>query len=205
MTPMRLIAVACAAGLALPFAGQAQVVREDGAKSIAGVLYKSGNSLGLLDSAEWTFKSAGGEILFASLDADIYRKSKAHSEEEVAAADEGGGCGGEDDEGEMTLFKIKVLSPLQVEPLCEASRPAPPPGWQRDPRMGCVLPATSGQVTYTIRVELAPMGGEEHTVVMLSNGMPEPHPFLLNISLRKIAKSGTNIQSAIAASSAGGF
>jgi hypothetical protein len=205
MTPMRFIAAACAAALALPLAGHAQVVREDGAKSIAGVLYKEGS--GMPAFAEWTFKSAGGEILFASLDADIYRKSKmgAHEEAALAAADEGGGCGGGEDEGGMTLFKIKVLSPLQVDPLCEASRPAPPPGWQRDPRMGCVLPATSGQVTYTIRVELAPMGGDGHTVAMLSNGLPEPHPFLLNISLRKIAKSGTNIQSAIAASSAGGF
>jgi hypothetical protein len=201
MTPMRLIAVACAAGLALPLAGHAQVVREDGAKSIAGVLYDVG------DYAEWTFKSAGGEILFASLDADIYRKSKmgAHEEEALAAADEGGGCGGEDDEGGMKLFKLKVYGAHPDTPLCEASRPAPPPGWQRDPRMGCVLPATAGQVTYTIRVELAPMGGEEHPTAMPSNGTPEAHPFLLNISLRKIAKSSTTIQSAIAASSAGGF
>jgi len=31
------------------------------------------------------------------------------------------------------------------------------------------------------------------------------YPFLLNFSLRKIAPSGTNVQSAVAASSAGGF
>jgi hypothetical protein len=121
----------------------------------------------------------------------------AHGEEHTttatAAADTGGGCSGE--EGGPGLFKLKVLDALD-QVLCAASRPAPPPGWQRDPRVACVLPTTPVQATYKISVELANPKGE----------MVQPaYPFLLNISLRKIAKSGTNIQSAIAASSAGGF
>lgn len=185
------MAVACAR----PAASGAQVVREDGVKSIAGVLYTTGPRAGA--ASEWTFKSAGGEILFASLDADIYRVM-AHGEEHAAslsaAADAGGGCSGED-EGGAGLFKLKVLD-AYGQVLCAASRPAPPPGWQRDPRLACVLPATAAPVTYTIRVELANPKGEL---------VPPAYPLLLNLSLRKIAKSGTNIQAAIAASSAGGF
>ncbi len=51
--------------------------------------------------------------------------------------------------------------------------------------------------TYKVRVVL--MQPEEAETPSAS------YPFLLNLSLRKIARSGTNIQSAIATSSAGGF
>jgi hypothetical protein len=194
MKSIRLTAIAAALLCALPLGVDAQVVREDGAKSIAGVLYTIGPRAG--GASEWTFKSAGGDILFASLDADIYRVM-AHGEEHTttvtAAADTGGGCSGE--EGGPGLFKLKVLDAYK-QVLCEATRPAPPPGWQRDPRLACVMPTTKTQATYTIRVELANPKGE----------MVQPmYPFILNISLRKIAPSGTNIQSAIATSSTGGF
>ena len=190
----RWLVAALAVACAWPMGVVAQVVREDGAKSIAGVLYTIGPRAGA--ASEWTFMSAGGEILFASLDADIYRVM-AHGEDHTttvtAAADACGGCSGE--EGGPGLFKLKVLD-AYGQVLCEASRPAPPPGWQRDPRIACALPTTAAQLTYRISVELANPKGE----------MVQPaYPFLLNISLRKIAKSGTNIQSAIAASSAGGF
>lgn len=195
MKGIRLMAIAAVLVCATPISASAQVVREDGAKSIAGVLYTIGPRAGA--ASEWTFKSAGGEILFASLDADIYRVM-AHGEEHTttatAAADAGGGCSGEG-EGGPGLFKLKVLD-AYGQVLCEATRPAPPPGWQRDPRLACILPALKSQATYTIRVELANPKGEM---------VPPAYPFLLNISLRKIAPSGTNIQSAIAASSAGGF
>ena len=163
--------------------GQAQVVREDGASSIAGVLDTA------KPQVSWTFRSAGSEILFASLDADIYRIMAAHEGETTAAAEPGGGCGGED-EGGPGLFKLKVLDSTGTV-LCSASRPAPPPGWQRDPRLACELPVTKGQVEYTLRVELANPKGEQ---------MQPSYPFLLNVSLRGIAPSGGNIQSAIAQS-----
>jgi hypothetical protein len=173
--------------IALPAAGQ--VVREDGAKAIAGVLYATNGST----AAEWTFKSAGGEVMFASLDADIYRiQTEEHEGEVAAAAEEPGGCSGEGGPG---LFKLKVLDASGTE-LCSASRPAPPPGWQRDPRLACALPAMKGLVTYRLRVELANPGGES---------MQSSYPFLLNVSLRKIAPSGVNIQEAFAWSSSGGF
>jgi hypothetical protein len=95
------------------------------------------------------------------------------------------------------MFKLSVVNAYNatVEG-CASLRAAPPPGWQRDPRLACVLPATRSQVTYKVRVELMDPKGE--------TAQPS-YPFLLNLSLRKIARSGTNIQSAIAASSAGGF
>jgi hypothetical protein len=176
------------AAMALPVSGQ--VVREDGAKSIAGVLSPAESAT---PSAEWTFKSAGGEVLFATLDADIYRVQTDHHEEITAAAEEEpGGCGGEGGPG---LFKLTVLDAAGAV-LCSASRPAPPPGWQRDPRLACNLPVTKGQVMYRLRVELAKTG-EEPTQVA--------YPFLLNVSLRRIAPTGVNIQEAFAASGSGGF
>jgi hypothetical protein len=174
-----LLAVAAAALLA-PLAAQAQVVREDGVKSIAGVVSLAASS------AAWTFKSSGGEILFATLDADIYKESVEHEHATAAAA-----AAENEEEGGPGMFRLVVLD-QSGNPVCTARRPTPPPGWQRDPRMACVL---SSAQTYSVRVEL--VAGERVTA--------KPYPFLLNLSLRKIAKSGTNVQSAIAASATGSF
>ena len=182
------VALVLAAGfLALPAA--AQVVREDGAKSIAGVLY--GVAAPQVAFAEWTFRSAGDEILFASLDADIYRMMGSH--EGTVAKAETGGCSGDD--GGPGLFRLKILD-ATGNVLCSATRPAPPPGWQRDPRLACNLPTSRGQQVYTLRVELAPAEGEQ---------MQPFYPFLLNVSLRGIAPSGTGIEAAFARSGAGGY
>ena len=190
MKTFRLITMMVALASVFPVAADAQVVREDGAKSIAGVLSMSGAT-----SAEWTFKSAGGEILFASLDGDIYRKSAHGSEHSVtAAAEPGGGCS---DEGGPSAFKIQVVKDYgDAGVLCEASRPAPPPGWQRDPRLACELPKMRSPASYKVRV----------VFVEPEDATPgATYPFLLNLSLRKIAPSGTNIQSAFATSGASGF
>jgi len=191
-----IIAALVALGCVAPLSANAQVVREDGVKSIAGVLF-SDASLGPI-VAEWSFKSAGGEIVFASLDADIYRKPMGGHEEPhvtTAAADTGGGCSGED--GGPGMFKLSVVKAYgDLATLCEARRATPPPGWQRDPRIACVLPAMRSPSAYKVRVEF--MGAEGETAA-------PSYPFLLNLSLRKVAPSGTNIQSAIATSSAGGF
>jgi hypothetical protein len=161
----------------------AQVVREAGTKSIAGVLAES------LPFAEWTFRSSGGEILFASLDAEIYL-TRAHEEPTTTQADDGcgGGGGGCEGEGGPGLFYLSVIGPNGSE-ICRAERPAPPPGWQRDPRMACVLPDRR-PTTYTLRVGL--LGGVEHT--------QPSYPFLLDVSLRSIAPVGVNVQEAIARS-----
>ncbi len=107
--------------------GQAQVIREEGVKLIAGIL-DSDNP-----AAEWTFTSLGGEILFASLDAHICRESMGGQVTATTAADggctDGGGCNGEEGSG---LFYIEGESP-EGEVMCRADKPAPPPGWQRDP------------------------------------------------------------------------
>lgn len=172
-----------ALGCVVSMTGQAQVVREDNVKSIAGVLY---NEVGLQRSVEWLFSSSGGEIMFASLDADIYRKFSEHGETTVTAATEtGGGCSGED--GGPGLFRLTLLDQYD-QVICSASRPAPPPGWMRDPRFACLLPVATRPVLYKIRIELANSTGE---MVQTS------YPFLLNISMRKVVASGTNIQSTI--------
>jgi hypothetical protein len=170
----------------------AQVVRESDAKSIAGVIYSGG------DPVAFKFKSAGGEILFASLSADIYRMPAEHEEghDTEAAAEEGGGCGGEDEGGGPGRFLIEVLDEAGAT-LCYAERPAPPPGWMRDPRLACILPSSAGQLTYTVQVGLRAMDHEEPTVLA---AMPKPHPFLLDLSLRKIGVSGTLVQTAVAQS-----
>jgi len=170
----------------------AQVVRESDVKSIAGLLN------GQNATASWNFKSAGNEILFATLDADIYRMMAGGDDHASAAAETGGGCSG-DEGGGQVRFYIEVKDSAG-EQLCYAERPAPPPGWQRDPRLACVLPATGEQLGYKLIVGMTRTGEEEpHAVTAGGAG----HPFILNVSLRRIVPSGTNIQAAIAQSTNG--
>jgi hypothetical protein len=171
----------------------AQVVRESDVKSIAGIL--NGQNM----TASWNFKSAGNEILFATLDADIYRMMADHEHETTAAAGSGGGCSGEDEGGGPFRFYIEVKDSAG-ERLCYAERPAPPPGWQRDPRLACVLPAAGEQLSYKLIVGMQQVGEEEPHAMAEGGG---GHPFILNVSLRRIAPTGTNIQSAIAQSTNG--
>ncbi len=173
----RALLGAVATAVLSPQAVHAQVVREDGAKSIAGVVSRAA------EAAEWTFKSAGGEILFASIDGDVYKQSIEHEHAVGTTAVE--------DDGGPGLFRLKVTDQYGAV-VCAASRPAPPPGWQRDPRMACILKTAQN---YRVRVEL--ILGEHVTA--------ESYPFLLNLSLRKIARTGTNVQSAIATSQAAPF
>ena len=188
--PLAGLAAGLVALASHPIEAPAQVVREDGVKSIAGVL---STQAGGADSAEWLFRSGGGEILFASVDGDIYRRATEHtrilaSGGPAAAVEDGTDSG-------PGLFRLRVVDRLG-QTVCIAERPAPPPGWQRDPRMACVLPGQATPVAYRIRVEL--IRSSEHAMA------PE-YPFLLNLSLRRIARPGTNVQSAIAAGNAGAF
>lgn len=174
--------------------GHAQVVREDGVKSVAGVLVP-----GSRKTAAWTFKSTGREILFASLDAEIYREPMGGHESEMSVMAEegcsgeeggGGGCSGEEgDSGECSgeggpgLFYIEVSNRNGV--ICYGKRPAPPPGWQRDPRIACMIPYTRSQEVYTLRVGLTNPPEEM---------LQQYYIFLLNVSLRRIAPAGLSIQ-----------
>lgn len=175
----------------------AQVVRETDTDSLAAVLYTPS------ETVSWGLKSKGGEILFASLSADIYRAMSSHDHDEGAEAaeeppseHEGGGCS-DDSGGGPFKFYIKVLDPAG-EALCSASRPAPPPGWQRDPRLACILPSTPSEVVYTVEVGLKV--NEEHETESVTTAEPTPYPFLLDLSLRRIAPNGALIQPAIAQS-----
>jgi len=163
---------------AIPSVSRAQFGGEDGRESIVGVLIP-----GVQETVEWTFKSSGGEILFASIDAEIYRAKTDEHETTITTAEEGG-C---EDEGGPGLFYIEVVGQDSVV-LCRADRPAPPPGWMRDPRMACKLPPTKIQNTYRLRVGLKAPTEEQPQ---------EYYPFALNVSLRGIAPAGGNIQSAI--------
>ena len=163
---------------AIPSVSQALFGGEDDRKSIAGVLIP-----GEQETVEWTFKSSGGEILFASIDAEIYR-AKTGEHETTIMAEEGGGCS--DEEGGPGLFYIEVIGPNNAV-LCRADKPSPPPGWMRDPRLACKLPTTQVQNTYTLRVGLKT--SEEQ--------MQPFYSFSLNVSLRGIAPNGVNIQTAI--------
>lgn len=173
-----------------PFAATAQVVREDGVKSIAGLL---STQPGGADSAEWTLRSSGGEILFATIDGDIYRRATEHTGHLTAGLQPSAGEN-ETDSG-PGLFRLRVVDRMG-QTVCIAERPAPPPGWQRDPRMACVLPATAAPAVYRLRVEL--IRSSDHVMA------PE-YAFLLNLSLRRIARSGTSVQTAIATSNAAPF
>jgi len=190
--------------------GHAQVAREDGVDSVAGVLYQD------VPSSSWTFNSMGGEILFVTLDADIYRKPMGGHAMTEAGSDSGGcsddGSGGCSDDGSggcsggggPFLFYIKVtdrdgniVNDSGDGIRCYAERPAPPPGWQRDPRLACELPRTGVLATYTLEVGLTESAGGDNFQIS--------YPFVLNVSLRKIAPTGVNLQRAISLSISQGF
>jgi hypothetical protein len=187
----------------------AQIVREEGVKPIAGVLGGAYPTETL-----WLVRSSGNEVVFATLDAEIYLPAAGHGDEtephttveegEGGCEDDGGGGSGEEGEGGCSggggpgRFCVQVLDSTGAA-ICQATRPAPPPGWMRDPRLACVLPPTSGQAIYGIRVSLA---GPEGSCTQLSHSVPskKPHPFVLNVSVRRIPASGVSIQQAVAIS-----
>ncbi len=169
----------------VPLSGQAQIVREDGVKSIAGILVP-----GSREAVEWRFKSRGGEILFATLDAEIYRIQGGGEHEPTPLA--AGGCSEDTGPG---LFYIEVVQQADGAVLCHAEKPLPPPGWMRDPRLACMLPESTGPAGYLLRVGLKPVQETPQAY----------YSFLLNVSHRGIAVSGTTIESAVAASRVGGF
>ena len=156
--------------------------------TIAGVLGGPNAS-----DAWWTFKSSGRDVLFARLDAQIYI-AREHSDhgDHVAVLAEEGGCSGE--EGGPARFCLQVIAPGGAI-LCEATRPAPPPGWQRDPRLACLLPATAVQVTYRLRVSLT---GPEGTCLPAGSTVAavQAFPFVLDVSLRGLPPSGLALRQA---------
>lgn len=170
-------------------AGEAQVAKESDATAIAGVL-----GGGFPDFAEWKLRSGGHEVLFASLEGELYA-TREHEDHEAAVEEEPGGC---EDEGGPGRFCLQVIDPGGAI-VCEATRPAPPPGWQRDPRLACYLPANGGNVEYTLRVSLT---GPEGTcpAVAVSTSHPNASGFLLNVSLRGVAPSGVQLHQAAARS-----
>lgn len=203
MNGKQILSATLAAGLCLPFGSAlGDPVREEGVKTIAGAL---GGDTGA-GAAERAFKSAGNELLFATMDADIYRRRPGGDDHHAAVADgveaaaghEPGGCSGEDDEGGPGVFCLQVIDDTGGA-LCHAARPAPPPGWQRDPRLACVLPESQGQRDYAVRVALSD-GHDSCSDPLVAGVHGQVHPFLLNLSLRSIAPSGAAVQQAVAQS-----
>lgn len=190
--------------LATP-AVHAQVVREEGAASIARVLDQSPVSTGQSELVDdFVLSSRGDQILFATLDATIYQSAGRGEEEHdgpespAPAAEDGGSCA---DEGQ-TGFCLQVLDEAG-DVLCWAERPRNP-GWQRDPRLACVLPAERGRLRdYVLRVSLRDedCGDLAYPYTAAEPGEPEPSlHYLLNVSLRDIALEG-RIHPAVAQSS----
>lgn len=172
----------------------AQVVRESDVSAVAGTL--GGPERQAYD--DFTFGSGGGEILFASLDAAIYQTQGAssHDDHEAAAmpGEEPGGCSGED-EGAIGMCLQLLDEADQV--LCWATRPRAP-GWQRDPRLICLLPRLDGKPgSYRLRVALADEDCSDLTYPVPSIG--DDVPYLLDVSLRRVASPGP-LAPAIAAS-----
>jgi len=162
------------------------VIREDGVKSVAGTLG------GIEGRAymEYSFSSAGDEILFASIDAMTYQNAGRNAEEHasglitpMAGAGDEGAC--EDESGDQLCLQLVDAT---GEVLCWAERPKNP-GWQRDPRLVCILPTVrSKPEPYFLRVALA----DQSCADLVYPEAPQDRliPYLLNVSLRRIAPEG---------------
>lgn len=162
----------------------AQVVRESDVSSVAGVL--AGPEAKLYD--DFAFTSNGAEILYATVDAAIYQmRGSDHEEHGVLPGavqdDHGGGCG----EGGGVGTCLQLLD-ASDEVLCWATRPRSP-GWQRDPRLVCLLPVILGRpAEYRLRVALS-----DDDCSDLLYPLPESLedvPYVLNVSLRRVARPG---------------
>jgi hypothetical protein len=185
MIPRLIVSALLVAAVVLPGPpASAQLVREDGTSSIAGLL---GGAYG--SEAMWSFRSGGREILFASLDAEVYAVNDDHGH--VPAAGGEGECG----EG-SARFCLQVLD-QRGDAICTAGRPTGAPGWQRDPRMACPIPDSSFSNVYWIRVALL---SDEGTCGDPSVVLPDPVPLLLDVSLRGVAFHGSQVVAAVAAS-----
>lgn len=179
-----LAALACATG----GAAQAQVVREDGVKSVARIL---DGPLGAFFD-DFTFHSRRPQVLFATIDGDLYQTTGRPAHDEPHATEQNG-CA---DEGGPGGFCLQVLD-AGGSIICWADRPVRP-GWQRDPRLACPLrPSGPSGETYTLRVSLrgegenpcGPDAGGSGTYP--DPGPDEPdHPYLLDVSLRDIVPEG---------------
>jgi len=124
----------------------------DGGKTLVRILDEQGYD-------DFGFAGSAGEVLFVDLQASVYqtqgRMGGGHEATEAAAGTllipsaEGssGGCSGEE-EGPGG-FCLQVLD-AEGTAVCWADRPVQP-GWQRDPRLACPLPADG---SYTLRVFL---------------------------------------------------
>ena len=196
-----LLIFAAAAILAIVFAAPApaQVVREEGVKTIAGVLGQMDDSYD-----DYTFLSSGNDILTVSVDSQVYDKRGGdHQEGETGAAEEGGcegggeeggGCEGEEgggcDDGDMGPGGLCLqLLDSNGTVIQAAGRPRLP-GWQRDPRMIAIIPVTDSQKTYTVRIALADEAcGDLRYPVATGTTI---RPYLLNVSLRKVAPEGAS-------------
>jgi len=179
-----LLVVALALLPAIP--GSAQVVRETDVSSVGAVLS------GAYD--DYTFKSGGGEILFADIDRAIYQIQGrgVHDHEEEAEPHEPGGAeeGGCSDGG-PSLLCLQLLNEFG-ELLCWADRPRNP-GWQTDPRLACPIESIGrGQATFTLRVSMRSEG--ENTCGDLVYPAPPAEGsivYLLNVSLRRATQDGS--------------
>ncbi|MEJ2523281.1 MAG: hypothetical protein P8080_10465 [Gammaproteobacteria bacterium] len=200
---MTLIGAALAV-LCMP--AHAQVTRESGTKSIAGVLHDTYNT-----QDSFGFFSQGGEILFADIDADIFQTNgrmggdhddtshtDSHTDEGGAPAEPGPGEHEDHEEGDGCAdggpggICLQVYDRTMGEVICHAGRPMRP-GWQRDPALACPLPARKSNGEYILAVKLGGCGGgytpPEADVPFDVNG-PGTTTYVLNYSLRGMASDG---------------
>jgi hypothetical protein len=202
-----LATLACMAAALLATPALGQVVRESDTNSLAGVLDSNWNQ-----ADSFTFRSKGGEVLFADVDAEIFqvkgRKGGSHDDEEdcgghdsgevVAVADE---HDDHDDAGGPGGLCLQVFDAAGTM-ICWADRPARP-GWQRDPAIACPLPESGRPAQYQLRVGLKSggcgpggMGGHDTTAMAMSSDGAVT-PYVLSWSLLRVADDGALLNQSV--------
>jgi cysteine-rich repeat protein len=175
-------------------------VRDAGSDAgpIAGVLGGGG-----AQRADFVVRGRGGETLFADMQAAIYQtQGRGHGEEEgggeaavaPAAEEEGGGCGGEEEDEGAKAFCLQLYD-TAGNLLCWAER-AKSPGWQRDPRLACVLPGPADvRAPYVLRALVASehcgeAGAPAGASAPADGSASAAFPFLVNVATRSDAVAG---------------
>jgi len=193
----RAAGAACAVAAAVVLAGPCEVAAQIPSTaahrsfSLGGALGQDGESYD-----DFHFLVDRTTALFASADSAIYQSAGRQGEDDCggrensAAADTASPAVGADEGGhaERTTLCLQALDP-SGQVLCWAERAAQP-GWQRDPRLGCVLTPEPGVGTrYTLRVAFADEDCGD-------TAYPSPPsavtgvPYLLEGSLRSVSSDG---------------
>lgn len=140
---------------------------------------------------DYSFRAAGGSVVFATAASNFYQTSGRRAGEEEPDKTEAASAAEEEDHGKQLLC-LQVLD-VAGAVLCWAERPSQP-GWQRDPRLACPISGASTTIdNYILRVSYADTDCGDASYPPApqdKSGGPVSTPYLLDGSVHGVSDDG---------------